>query len=119
MLQILSGQAGNEWFEFLASIVTTVYDPQFVPIEFEFDKKTRKARVVIPGALETISEPLRLPDTGAEHRVLLQMPDGREYLETEVAQAMVLKGTAAIKFDHRSTHSSMAEVEHTDQGLKS
>jgi len=36
----------------------------------------------------------------------------------EVAQAMVLKGTGAIKFDHRKTHSSMAEVEHTHAGLK-
>jgi hypothetical protein len=89
-----------------------------VPIEFEFDKKARKARVVIPGALETISAPLRLPNTGQEHRVTLQMPEGREYTEMEVAQAMVLKGTAAIKFDHKKTHSSMAEVEHTNAGLK-
>jgi hypothetical protein len=95
-----------------------VHDPQFVPIEFEFDKKARKARVVIPGALETISAPLRLPNTGQEHRVTLQMPEGREYTEMEVAQAMVLEGTAAIKFDHKNTHSSMAEVEHTNAGLK-
>jgi len=54
LLTILSGQAGNAWFEFLASTVGTAYDPQFVPIEFEFDKKKRRARVVIPGALETV-----------------------------------------------------------------
>jgi len=118
LLQILSGQAGNEWFEFLASTVAKVYDPQFVSIEFEFDKKKRRARVVIPGALETISEPLVLPNTSAEHRVTLRMPDGREYAEMEVAQAMVLKGTAAIKFDHKRTHSSLADVEHTHAGLK-
>ncbi len=118
LLTILSGQAGNAWFEFIASTVGTAYDPQFVPIEFEFDKKKRRARVVIPGALETISGPLILPNTQQENRVTVRLPEGREYLEMEVAQTMVLKGTGAIKFDHRNTHSSMAEVEHTHLGLK-
>jgi hypothetical protein len=118
LLQILSGHAGNAWFEFLASTVIKVHEPQFVPIEFEFEKKARKARVLIPGALETVSAPLKLPNTGQEHRVILQMPEGREYTEMELAQALVLKGTAAIKFDHQNTHSSMAEVEHTNAGLK-
>jgi hypothetical protein len=36
----------------------------------------------------------------------------------EVAQVMVLKSAAAIKFDHKNTHSSMAEVEQTHLGLK-
>ena len=35
------------------------------------------------------------------------------WLEMEVAQAMVLKGTGAIRFEHRNTHSSMAEVTYT------
>jgi hypothetical protein len=118
LLTILSGQAGNAWFEFLASTVGTAYDPQFVPIEFEFDKKKRRARVVIPSALETVSGLLLLPNTKQENRVTVRLPEGREYLEMEVAQAMVLKGTGAIKFDYRNTHSSMAEVEHTHQGLK-
>jgi hypothetical protein len=118
LLQILGGQAGNAWYEFLASTVNKVHEPQFVAIEFEFDKKKRRARVMIPGALETVSEPLRLPNIAGEHRVTLRMPNGLEYMEMEVAQAMVLKGTAAIKFEHRNTHSSMAEVEQTQAGLK-
>lgn len=118
LLQILSGQAGNPWFEILASIVTTVHEPQFVPITFEFDKAKRKARVSVPGALETASGPLTVPATGDEQRVIVRMPRGMEYREMEVAQAVVLKGTGAIKFDHRGTHSSLAEVEHTQAGLQ-
>jgi hypothetical protein len=118
LLTILSGQAGNAWFEFLASTISNLYEPQFVPIEFEFDKKKRKARVVIAGALETVSVPLILPNTNQEHRVTVRLPEGREYLEMEVAQTMVLKGTGAIKFDHRNTHSSLAEVAQTHEGLK-
>jgi hypothetical protein len=118
LLQILSGQAGNAFFEFLAANITKLYDPQFVAIEFELDKRKRKARVAIPGALETVSGPLIVPNTGQEHRVVVHIPEGMEYREMEVAQAMVLKGSAAIKFDHRNTHSSLAEVEHTHLGLK-
>lgn len=73
--------------------------------------------MVIPGVLETVSAPLTAPATGEEQRAILRMPDGMEYKEMEVAQSVVLKGTEAIKFDHRNTHSSMAEVEHTEKGL--
>jgi hypothetical protein len=117
LLQILSGQAGDTWFEVLASIVTKVHEPQFVPIRFEFDKRKRKARVSIPGFLETVSEPLKVPATGKDQRVIVRMPDGMEYKEMEVAASATLKGTGPIKFDHKNTHSSLAEVEHTHKGL--
>jgi len=118
LLQILSGKGGNPWFEILASVVTKVYEAQFVPITFEFDKRKRKARVVVPGFLETVSAPLTIPATGAEQRVILRMPNGMEYKEMEVAQAVMLRGTGAIKFDHQNTHSTLAVVEHTHTGLK-
>jgi len=41
-----------------------------------------------------------------------------EYKEFQVAQSVVLTGTGAIKFDYQNTHSSLADVEHTHQGLK-
>ena len=117
LLQILGGQHGGTFFEILASIITTMHDPQFLPIEFEFDKSARRARVVVPGFLETTSEPLRIPATGNEQRVIVRIPDGFEYKEMEVAQTVTLKGTGPIKFDHRGTHSSLADVEHTPEGV--
>lgn len=52
----------------------------------------------------------------AEQRVIVRMPGGFEYRAMEVAQATVLKGTGAIKYDWQKTHSSLAEVEHTPAG---
>jgi len=118
LLTILSGQAGNPWFEILAAIVTTVHEPQFVPINWEFDKRRRRARVVIPGFLETESGPLKIPATGDEQEVIIQMPKGMEYKEFYLAQSIVLKGTGPVKFDFRNTHSSLAEVDHTNFGLQ-
>jgi len=117
LLTILSGQAGNFWFEFLVSTITTLHEPKFLPIQFEFDKKQRHARVVIPGYLETVSAPLNIPETDKQQHVIVHMPNGMEYKEFEVAQAVVLKGTGAIRFDYRNSHSSMADVEHTQAGL--
>jgi hypothetical protein len=45
------------------------------------------------------------------------MPDGMEYKEMEVAQTGVLKGKGTLKFDWEGTHSSLANVEHTHEGL--
>ncbi len=117
LLTILTGQAGGTLFEIMSQIVTTIHGPHFVPIDFEFDKAKRRARVSIPGFLETTSEPLTVPATGDEQRVIVQMPGGFEYKEMEVARTTTLKSTGAIKFDWSKTHSSLADIEQTDQGL--
>ncbi|HXG36453.1 MAG TPA: DUF1326 domain-containing protein [Dehalococcoidia bacterium] len=117
LIQILTGQAGGTMFEILSSVVSTVHGPHFVPIQFEFDKESRKAKVSIPGFLETVSEPLKVPPTNEEQRVIVRMPNGFEYKEMEVASAAHLHASGAVKFDYHETHSSLAEVEHTHQGL--
>jgi hypothetical protein len=117
IVQILTGQAGGPWFEVLASIVTKVEGPHFVDIEFQFDKEKRRAKLAVPGFFETTSQPLVIPATGDEQRVIVRMPHGMEYREMEVAQTAVMKASGAIKFNHTKTHSSLAHVEHTNKGL--
>lgn len=117
LLRILIGQEGNAWFEVLASVVSTVLEPKFVPIEFEHDLEGRRARVVIPGVLETVTEPILNEATGDNLHILVQMPEGMEYKLAETASAAVNKGTGEIKYDCPKSHSSLAHVEHTDQGL--
>jgi hypothetical protein len=115
--QILSGEVGGPLFEIFASIVTTVHGPNFVPIEWEFDKAARKARVTVGDSLETESVPLTIPATDDEQRVILQIPGGFEYKESEVALAKSLRSTGEIKYEWTDTHSSLAEVEHTGEAL--
>ncbi|HXG42997.1 MAG TPA: DUF1326 domain-containing protein [Dehalococcoidia bacterium] len=118
LLQVLSGQAGGTLFEIMASVVQEVVGPHFVPIHFEFDKARRRARLSIPGFAETVSAPLTVPATGEEQRVIVCLPDGFEYKEMEVAQATVLRSSGAVRFDWQGTHSSLAEVTHTEKGLQ-
>lgn len=119
LLTIMSGKAGNAWFEVLASLVSTIHEPKFVPIQFDFDLEHRRARVSIPGELETITEPIRNVATGEEHRVRVDLPGGMEYFRPEIATTKVLKGTGKIRFDCLQAHSSLALVEHTQDGLVS
>ena len=118
LLTILSGKAGNPWFEVVASLVTTVHEPQFVPIRFEIDVDKRTGRVEIPGILETVSEPIRNIATGGNHRIQVVLPEGMEYRKAETARASVNRSRGAIRYDRPNGHSSLALVEQTDSGLK-
>jgi hypothetical protein len=117
LVQILTGKVGGTLFEILSQIVTTIHGPHFVKINWEFDKAKRRARLSVPGFIETSSEPLIVPPTGEEQRVIVKVPGGFEYKEIEVAQTASLKSTGAIKFDWKKTNSSLADIEHTDKGL--
>jgi hypothetical protein len=115
--RILSGQAGGPIFEILASIITTVHGPHYVPIDWEFDQQARRARMAVPERFETTSEPLSIPATDEKQRVIVQIPDGFEYKQSEVALAAVLSSSGEIKYDWKGTHSSLAKVEHTNEAL--
>ncbi len=118
LLTIMSGKAGNAWFQVLASVVSTILKPKFVKIEWEFDLQRRHARVVVPGEVETITEPIKDIVSGKDHRILVNMPNGMEYFEPEIATTKLLRSTGAIKFDRPGAHSSMAVVHHTQDGIK-
>jgi hypothetical protein len=118
LFNILSGKYSAEgtMFQILSLIVTKVHDPVFVPFEFSFDKSERVARVVAKGVLETEVEPIKNPVTGAPHRIQVVMPEGFEHRAAEVASANI-RSTAAIKFETKGTHSSLANVVQTPDGV--
>lgn len=115
--KILSGQVGGPLFEILSEIVTTLHGPHFAPIEWQFDKEGRTARLAVNGQFETESRPLTIPATDDEQRIAVTMPGGFEYKEAEVAQATLLSSSTEVKLDWKDTHSSLATIEHTDEAL--
>ena len=115
---IMSGKHSAEGtlFHILSLIVTKVHDPVFAPFEFSFDKNGRVARLVAKGVLESEVEPIKNPVTGAPHRIQVVMPDGFEHRAAEIASANI-RSTGAIKFETKGTHSSLANVVQTPQGV--
>ena len=118
LFEIMSGKNSSDGtlFNIFSLIVTKMHDPVFAPIAFEFDKKSRTARVKIPGVLETDVEPIKNPVTGLPHRIQVVMPDGFEHIEGEVASSNI-HSTGAIQFDTQSSHSTLANVTQTPQGV--
>lgn len=118
LMAILSGQHSDEGtlFNIFSLIVSTMHDPIFAPFQFSFDMEARVARLAIPGVLETDVEPIRNPVTGAPHRIRVDMPEGFEHLLGEVASANI-HSTGAIRFDTRGSHSTLAHVVQTPQGV--
>jgi hypothetical protein len=118
LFQILSGKQSAEGtlFHIFSLIVAKTLDPIFAPIDVEFDMDGRKARVSIPGVLETENEPIRNPVTGASHRIRIMMPEGFEHRSAEVCSARIAS-TGGIKFDVPQGHGSLATVVQTPQGV--
>ena len=118
LFNIMSGQNSAEGtlFHIFSLIVTKMHDPIFAPVEFRFDKAGRAARLVIPGVLESEVEPIKNPVTGAPHRVQVVMPEGFEHIEGEIASADI-RSTGAIPFETKGTHSTLAQVVQTPQGV--
>jgi hypothetical protein len=118
LFKIMSGQYSAEGtlFHIFSLIVTKMHDPIFAPVTFQFDKGARAARLSIPGVLETDVEPIKNPVTGAPHRIKVVMPEGFEHIEGEVASANI-QSTGAIKFTTKGTHSTLAHVVQTPQGV--
>ena len=118
LFSIMSGKNSAEGtlFHIFSVIVTKMHDPVFVPIEFSFDKNGRVARLNAVGILDTDVEPIKNPITGGPHRIQITMPEGFEHISAEVASANI-HSTGAIKFDTKGTHSSLATVVQTPQGV--
>ncbi|KQV85538.1 hypothetical protein ASC87_07590 [Rhizobacter sp. Root1221] len=118
LFKIMSGQNSAEGtlFHICSLIVTKMHEPIFAPIKFDFDKAGRTARLVIPGVLETEVEPIKNPVTGAAHRIQVVMPEGFEHREGEVASANI-RSSGAIKFETQGSHSTLAHVVQTPQGV--
>lgn len=118
LFDIFSGKHSAEGtlFQIVSLIVTKIHDPVFAPFEFSFDKDGRVARLVAGGVLETDVEPIKNPVTGTPHRIQVVMPEGFEHRAAEIASANI-RSTGALPFETRGTHSSLATVVQTPDGV--
>jgi hypothetical protein len=116
--EIMSGKNSAEGtlFHIVTLIASKMLDPIFAPIHVEFDMPGRRAKLSIPGVLETENEPIKNPVTGAPHRIQINMPDGFEHRLGEVCSSRI-SSTGGIKFEVPQGHGTLATVTHTPQGV--
>jgi hypothetical protein len=108
---ILSGQNGGTFYGILSEIIDTFHDPVIADIDIDIDVQGRRARCVVDGALETVTEPIQsIGEETTDYSIQIKIPGGFEYDEAEIAMAKVLTGSGPIAFDHTAGHSSLAQV---------
>jgi hypothetical protein len=119
LLRILSGQdtePGATIFNVFASTLEKLHDPIFVDIAFEVDVDKRRARLVVPGHIETRGEPILNPVTGAEHRIRIDSPNGFEYKLAEIGRGWS-KTAAPVSFDLADTYGQFARLNLSQSGV--
>lgn len=117
---ILSGQNSAEGtlFHICSLIISKMHDPIFAPVSaFEFNQDAREARLNIPDVLDISVEPIKNPVTGLPHRVQVLVPEGFENHLGEVASANITS-SGAIRFETRGSHSTLAHVVQTPEGVE-
>ena len=119
LLRILTGQdtePGATIFQVFSTTLETLHEPIFADITFEVDIDARRAKLRVPGYIETRGEPILNPVTGAEHRVRIDMPNGFEYRLAEAGRGWS-KTSQPIKLDLADSYGQFAKLNLSQSGI--
>jgi hypothetical protein len=97
--QLVDGEHGGPYFEIFASVLPNRRDTMFEPIEIETDRERRVASIRVGSFGESRIEPIKNPVSGEEHRVRIDLPDGFEYKQAEIANTVTAKVSAEAPLD--------------------
>ena len=119
LLKIMNGQETEQfatmWFVFSAMSPNKL-EPVFEKIDFVVDVDARRARLVIPGIVESVGEPIKNPVTGLEHRARIDIPHGFEYRLAEIGSGRTTT-SGKIKLDLKDTYGQFARIHLSNKGI--
>lgn len=114
LLTILSGgetEPGATIFNVFATVIETMHEPRFLPIEFEADVESRTARVMVEGIVDSTAEPIRNPVTGEAQRAQVLLPNGFEFKRAEFASGSTrARGPVALDWSQCHAHLAMLDL---------
>lgn len=119
LLRIMSGQdtePGATMFQVFSSTFEKVHEPIFTRIDIELDVDGRKARVDVPGLIESRGEPLANPVTGEPQRARINLPAGFEYDTCEVGRGWT-RTQGEIALSLADSHAQFAALHLTQSGV--
>jgi hypothetical protein len=119
LLRILSGQdtePGATIFNVFAATLEKTHDPIFADIDFEIDIDRRRARLKVPGHIDSRGEPILNPVTRAEHRVRIDSPNGFEFRFAEVGRGWS-KTSAPMVLDLADSYGHFCKLNMTQSGV--
>lgn len=107
--QLASGEQGGAYFEIFSSVLPHKRDPVVAPIEIDSDRERRVATMRVGDMGESTIEPIKNPVTGDEHRVRIDLPDGFEYKQAEIANTVSARvsGEEPLSFTLENTYGQL------------
>ncbi len=108
------GENGGMYYEIFASTLSDDRNPIRAPIEFEADRDARTASFRLGDLGDSRIEPIVNPDIGPdEHRVRIDLPNGFEYKQAEIANSAEWKVTAdaPLSFSNENTYAQLYEFD--------
>lgn len=117
--KILDGeeQEPTTAFNIYGSTFDTELDPVFAAIEFSCDLAKRTGHFKVPGVMEMAIEPIRNPVTGAEHHARIQLPNGFEFRDGEMASGRFSAEGSELGFDNKDCYGVLTSVAYGPHGI--
>ncbi len=109
LVALESGEQGGAYFEIFAAVAPNVLETVIAPITFEVDRERRQAALHVPDMGEYRAEPIKNPVTGEEHRARIVLPEGFEYQEAEMGNAVYVRvrSDERVAFEHENTYAQL------------
>jgi hypothetical protein len=117
--RILRGEdtaAGATHFFVFNSTMSEVLETLYRPIELEIDVEARRARLSIPGLVESLGEPIIDPNSGEPFRARIDLPNGFEYSMAEVGTGRS-RVTGELPLELDGTYGQFNEVHMNQDGV--
>ena len=117
--KILRGEStapGATHFYVYNSTMSKVLDDIFAPVEVEVDIAARRARVAVPGLVDSRGEPIVDPNSGEEFRARIDLPNGFEYRVAEMGTG-TSKVTAGITLNLEGSYGQFHELHMNQDGV--
>jgi hypothetical protein len=110
---LVSGEHGGTYFEVFASMAPSRHETLAASVEIEADRERRVASVRVGELAECSIEPIRSPVSGDEHRVRIDLPDGFEYKQAEIANAVHTRvsGAEPLSFTLENTYGQLNPID--------
>jgi hypothetical protein len=113
LLQIASGKAGGVPFEIIVTTFSKILDPQFVPIQFNFNG--RNSSVQAGKAVSATLQPIKNPVTGQPESLRVQHATGFIFQEAEcVSSAKLDVNAGELKFTWPNKAAFVAQVKYAN-----
>ena len=116
IMQGEGGEPGSTMLLIYRTMCSTYHDPVFKPIDLEIDLSARKGHLRVPGMIDTEVEPLKNPVTGVEWQARIDLPNGKEFRQAEVASGTT-KATGTVPLDFTNSHAHMADIPLSSEGV--